>query len=137
MGISAGEITKIKIGSSALTGIVSVDGPEISVGKVDTSTIGAAGAKTSRPSRKYEVGPINLEILWDSKDTVHDSLYDNSLTGTTFTYEEEYEDGAKFSGTVFVASIGFSGSEDEGNITASVVLEHTGGTTYTPAAGGE
>jgi len=104
MAVTAGELTKIKIGSAVLTGVLSVDGPEITTSKIDTTTIGAAGAKTSRPSKKYEVGPINIELLWDSKDTVHDTLYDNSVAATTFSYEEELEDGATFAGTVFVAS---------------------------------
>jgi hypothetical protein len=111
---------------------VSLDGPELTVGKAETTHLDSS-AKTKRPTIS-DSGAISGTLWYDPQDPTHKFLFGLYTTPALVVFNLVYPDadGTVDAFTGFLTKLKGTGMEVEGNLEAEFEIEISGLVTRTP-----
>lgn len=133
-GAFVGKGTTLKQASTQIADVVSISGPSVTVGTVETTHLGSAW-KEHLPTIP-ELGEVSMTIEYNPTTATHATLYSTMVNRTVAEYTITFSN-AEFSTWTFNAYItGFnvSGIEVEGLVTAELTFKPTGAPTVTSNA---
>jgi hypothetical protein len=129
--VQSGFGAAIKLSTTALAGLLTLEGPELERGTVETTNMATTGAKTYRYEILYDGGTVSGTAEFDPQETTHQAWLALLTGGTSGSFLVVFPDTTTYGFTGLLTKFSPGGMEEDENLSFDFEIKVSGEITVT------